>query len=47
VGLTILPYKKENGREAPKKFSRILKKRPRPKLVCGAKERKNTWKDIV
>jgi hypothetical protein len=34
------PVKKENCREASKKFSRILWRRPRPKLSCGAKERK-------
>jgi hypothetical protein len=32
--------KKENFREASKKFSRILRRRPRPKLGCGAKERR-------
>jgi len=41
VGLTTLPCKKENCWEASKKFSRILWRRPRPKLGCGAKER---WK---
>jgi hypothetical protein len=40
VRLTTLPCKKENCREASKKFSRILRRRPRPKLGCGAKERK-------
>jgi hypothetical protein len=40
VGLTILPCKKEKCCEASKKFSRILWRRPRPKLGCGAKERK-------
>jgi hypothetical protein len=39
VGLTTLPCKK-NCCEASKKFSRILWRRPRPKLGCGAKERK-------
>jgi hypothetical protein len=39
VELTILPCKKENCSEASKKFSRILWRRPRPKLGCGAKER--------
>jgi hypothetical protein len=38
VGLTTLPCKKENCGEASKKFSRILRRRPRPKLGCGAKE---------
>jgi hypothetical protein len=40
VGLTTLPCKKENCWEASKKFSRILWRRPRPRLGCGAKERK-------
>jgi hypothetical protein len=40
VGLTNLPCKKENCREASKKFNRILRRRPRPKLDCGAKERR-------
>jgi hypothetical protein len=40
VGLTTLPCKKENCSEASKKFSRILWRRPRPKLACGAKERR-------
>jgi hypothetical protein len=40
VGLTTLPCKKENCGEASKKFSRILWRRPRVKLSCGAKERK-------
>jgi hypothetical protein len=40
VGLTTLPCKKENCREASKKFSQILWRRPRPKLGCGAKERR-------
>jgi hypothetical protein len=35
-----LPCKKENCQEASKKFSQILRRRPRPKLGCGAKERK-------
>jgi hypothetical protein len=39
VGLTTLPCKKENCWEASKKFSGILKRRSRPKLGCGAKER--------
>jgi hypothetical protein len=39
VGLTTLPCKKENCSEASKKFSQILRRRPRPKLGCGAKER--------
>jgi hypothetical protein len=43
VGLTTLPYKKENW-EASKKFSRILWRRPRPKLGCGAKERRRRRK---
>jgi hypothetical protein len=40
VGLTTLPCKKENHCEASKKFSRILRRRPKPTLGCGAKERK-------
>jgi hypothetical protein len=40
VGLTTLPCKKENCWEASKKFSRILWRRPRPKLGFGAKERR-------
>jgi hypothetical protein len=40
VGLTILPCKKGNCREASKKFSRILWRRSRPKLGCGTKERR-------
>jgi len=40
VGLTTLPCKKENCWEASKKLNRILWRRPRPKLGCGAKERK-------
>jgi hypothetical protein len=40
VGLTTLPCKKEKCWEASKKFSRILWRRPRPKLGCGAKERR-------
>jgi hypothetical protein len=40
VGLTTLPCKKENYREASKKFSRVLWRRSRPKLGCGAKERR-------
>jgi hypothetical protein len=39
MGLTTLPCKQENCWEASKKFSRILWRRPRPKLGCGAKER--------
>jgi hypothetical protein len=48
VGLTTLPCKKENW-EASKKFSRILRSRPRPKLGCGAKERrkKEGFLDLV
>jgi hypothetical protein len=38
VGLTTLPCKREKCSEASKKFSRILWRRPRPKLGCGAKE---------
>jgi hypothetical protein len=37
-GLTTLRYKKENYWKASKKFSRILWRRPRPKLGYGAKE---------
>jgi len=40
VGLTTLPCKKENCWEASKKFSRILWRRPRPRLGCEAKEKK-------
>jgi hypothetical protein len=40
VGLTNQPCNKENCWEASEKFSRILRRRPRPKLGCGAKERK-------
>jgi hypothetical protein len=40
MGLTTLPCKKENYWEASKKFSWILWRRPKPKLGCGAKERK-------
>jgi hypothetical protein len=40
VGITTLPCKRENCCEASKKFSRILWRKPRPKLGCGAKERK-------
>jgi hypothetical protein len=40
VGLTTLSCKKENCREASNKFSRILRRRPRPTLGCGAKERR-------
>jgi hypothetical protein len=43
VGLTTLLCKKENCWEASKKFSRILWRRPRPKLDCGAKERRKTY----
>jgi hypothetical protein len=39
MGLTTLPCKKENCREASKKFSLILW-RTRPKLGCGAKKRR-------
>jgi hypothetical protein len=42
MGLTTLPSKKENCREASKKFSWILWRRPRPKLGCGAKGREST-----
>jgi hypothetical protein len=42
MGLTTLPCKKENCWEASKKFSRILCRRPRPKLGCGAKERRRS-----
>jgi hypothetical protein len=34
------PKKKENCREASKKFSQILRRRPRPTLGCVAKERR-------
>jgi hypothetical protein len=47
VGLTTLPCKKENCREASKKVIRILWRRPRPKLGCGAKERRRRAKDKI
>jgi hypothetical protein len=40
VGLTTLPCKKKIVEKPPRKFSRILWKRPRPKLGCAAKERR-------
>jgi hypothetical protein len=40
VGLTTLPCKKKIVEKPLRKFSRILRMRPRPKLGCGAKERK-------
>jgi hypothetical protein len=40
MGLTSLPCKKENCCEASKKFNRILRRRPRDRLGCGAKERR-------
>jgi hypothetical protein len=40
VGLTTLHCIKEDCWESSKKFSRILRRRPRPKLGCGAKERR-------
>jgi hypothetical protein len=40
VGLKTLTCKKENCWEVSKKFSRILWRRPRPKLGCGANERR-------
>jgi len=40
VGLTTLPCKKENCWEASKKLNRILWRRPRPTLGCGAKNRR-------
>jgi hypothetical protein len=43
VGLTTLPCKKENSLEASKKSSRILRRKPRPKLGCGAKERRKNF----
>jgi hypothetical protein len=46
VGLTTLPCKK-NCLEAFKKFSRILWRRPRPKLGCGAKERRRRKGKVV
>jgi hypothetical protein len=46
VGLTTLPCKKENCCEASKKFSLILWRRPRPKLGCGAKERRRRTYNI-
>jgi hypothetical protein len=36
VGLTILPLKKKIVEKPPRKKKR---RKPRPKLVCGAKER--------
>jgi len=49
VGLTTLPCKKENCWEASKKFSRILWRRPRPNLGCGAKERRRRtpWSRVL
>jgi hypothetical protein len=47
VGLTTLPCKKENCSEASKKFSQILWRRPRPRLGCGAKERRRKFKLIA
>jgi hypothetical protein len=47
VGLTTLPCKKENCLEASKKFSRILRRRLRPKLGCGAKERRKILSDTL
>jgi hypothetical protein len=47
VGLTNLPCKKENCCEASKKFSRILWRRPRHKLGCGAKERRRRRRRIL
>jgi hypothetical protein len=44
VGLKTLPCEKENCLEASKKFSQILWRRPRPKLGCGAKERRKKKK---
>jgi hypothetical protein len=44
VGLTTPPCKKESCSEASKKFSRILRRRPRPKLGCGTKEKKHIRK---
>jgi hypothetical protein len=44
MGLTILPCKRENVEKPSKKFSRILWRRPRPKLSCGAKERRRSDK---
>jgi hypothetical protein len=50
--ITTLPCKKEIYWEASKKFSWILWRRPRPKLGCGAKERRKmisvlvSWKSI-
>jgi hypothetical protein len=46
VGLTTLPCKKENCKEAFKKFCWILRRRPRPKLGYGAKERRIKKKKI-
>jgi hypothetical protein len=40
VGLTTPPCKKENCWEASKKFSQILRRRPRPTLGCGAEKRR-------
>jgi hypothetical protein len=44
--LTTLPCKKENCWEASKKFCQILWRKPRPKLDCGAKERRKKDKQI-
>jgi hypothetical protein len=39
-GATTLACIKENRSETSKKFSWILRRRPRPTLGCGTKERK-------
>jgi hypothetical protein len=41
------PTLKKNCLGASKKFSRILWRRPRPKLGCGAKERRRKRRRIV
>jgi hypothetical protein len=46
LGLTTLPCKKRKLLETSKKFSRILRRRPRPTLGCGAKERRKKERKI-
>jgi hypothetical protein len=43
VGLTTLPCKKENYCEASKKFNRILRRRPRPKLGWEPRKEELTY----
>jgi hypothetical protein len=46
VGLITLPCKKRKLLRSFQEISRILRRRPTPKLGCGAKERRNTKKLI-